>query len=1127
MISRRLWMRSSGSGVNGQRNNRENSGKGPGAYAKNILRTIWGNKRGSLALILIAALGSAFFIGLRSASPDMKLTFCNYLDRLNMFDIRIVSTYGLTDNYIERLRGARGVHRVEPAYAVDLFAQIGDVSALYRIHSMAPFGMEDDMAATPTLTEGRFPANPGECVVWAQNARRSGLTVGSVMRLSTGDDSALADYVARETYVITGFVESPLYVEFDLGASKKGSGVVQGYAYIPFKDFTLSLYTDAFVFLENPNAYNRFDKEFADLSAEVEAELQIIGDELAAHRRRVVISRVARDIAVAEAGLDKAAAELASGEEELARARLEFSESEQALLLQRTALYEKVLDGRRDLEAGNSELLAARMELEQAKLALEKGRLALSASLGGMDAGADPGAGMGMGADAGMDTGVGTGVSSDYGAGSGATTGVGIDADAGAGIDAIFDADTIFVVSSGPGAGADTGASATTGADELEQKRQLALASLDALTRDLAVGDTELVDKQAALLSGFSALDSAWYSGLSQLAVAEVELSIAGDALQDSLAGFIARKNAAAGTIAATRQTLSAARAVLRTMPEAKCYVLGLDQDAGVEGFRQNSERVKSIVRVFPFFFFLVAALVSFTSMVRIVEDDRPTAAILRSLGYSSRWIFSKYIIYALSVCVPGTILGVSVGYWFFPKVVFDYGYRIMYSTPKVETPLYPILCAQVLAFTSASVLIPAVLVSASNLTEVPAEMLRPKAPSPGRRVLLELIPSLWSRMSFSAKVTSRNILRYKKRFFMTVIGIAGCTALVLTGFGLRDSIRTLAIKQFDRVYQYDFRVTVSDSRAEKSALERDIKSIDEITDWQYHHREKVDAKTRASAVTYEATLVVPEEPDQLPEFIHLFNPKRSQDLRITDEGALITRKLASLFRLSEGDEMTLINDDDEQWIISVSGITENYVGHFIYMSPGYYTQVSGGKAAYNAIVGKTTRIGVARRDEISEKLLESDGAVTLEFVSKTRDYYDDILGALNIVIFVLIICGALLAFVVLFCLTGINIDERKREIATLKVLGFYDHEASSYIFRENIINTIAGASLGLVIGVILHQYIIRTVEFEMMMFGKVIEPLSYLYAVGLTFLFTFTVNALMSKDIRDIDMIESLKSVE
>ncbi|MDR0469811.1 MAG: ABC transporter permease, partial [Peptococcaceae bacterium] len=555
----------------------------------------------------------------------------------------------------------------------------------------------------------------------------------------------------------------------------------------------------------------------------------------------------------------------------------------------------------------------------------------------------------------------------------------------------------------------------------------------------------------------------------------------------------------------------------------------GLDKNLNFASYQQDSERIDSISRVFPLTFFLVAALVSFTGMFRIVEDDRSTIAAMQSLGYGPGAVFGKYFFYSLSVGIPGIILGIAIGYWLFPSSIFNYGYSIMYLLPSIETPLHLRFCILASVIAIVSVAAPTLMVTTANMRENPASLMRPKAPPPGKRIALEKIKTLWSAMNFSAKVTARNILRYKKRFFMTVAGIAGCTAIVLTGFGVRDSIKFVPVNQFDRVLFHAFQITLSDSarRTDRLALERYLIAQDDVRELGHQYRENVDVGVSGKTKTYRAALVVPAEPDLLPDFVRLADPRSGAPVAPTSGAVIISQKLSSLLGISTGDILTMTGDDDIEYALQIRGITENYVQHYIYMTPEYYRSLTGVPPDYNTIVCLAGELAETRRDELSWHILDNAGVSALSFKEKTRDFYADILDSLNVIVLILIVSGALLAFVVLFSLTGINIDERKREIASLKVLGFYDGEASAYIFRENTVNTVVGVIVGLVFGVALHQFVIRTAEVDMILFGKVVAPISYVYSSALTFFYTFIVNTVMTSSIRNIDMIESLKSVE
>jgi putative ABC transport system permease protein len=549
----------------------------------------------------------------------------------------------------------------------------------------------------------------------------------------------------------------------------------------------------------------------------------------------------------------------------------------------------------------------------------------------------------------------------------------------------------------------------------------------------------------------------------------------------------------------------------------------------GFGSFENDSQRINALSYTFPLVFFLVAALVAFTSMVRIIEDDRAAAAAMVSLGYNTGAIMRKYLIYALAVAVPGTVLGIAAGHRLLPVIVFNFGYRLLYLLPPIQARLYAGLCAQALLICVASVVLPAFFVSLSLYKQAPAQLTRPKAPQGGKRVFLENLKTLWHSLSFSAKVTARNILRYKKRFAMTVAGIVGCTAIILTGFGLRDSIKSITAHQFGDIYHFSLRVTIANEAkgSQRSALDRFLTAEKEIEAWQYQRRESIEVSFRQTGEAQETTLVIPQDPENLDQFIHLATPGSGKTVSLTDRGAVITEKLASLLGVRAGDSITLEDEDDNVYQVDVEAITENYVEHFLYMTPAQYSYVFDQKLNYNTLLCRTPDLSQSRQDELGLAILELGGVSALAYNSRVQDFYQDMISSLNVVVLVLILSGALLSFVVLFCLTGINIDERKRELATLRVLGFYEEEAAAYIFRENIVNTVIGVILGLGAGVLLHQYIIRTAEIDLVMFGKAIAWPSYVFAAVLTFLFTLFVNQVMTRDICNIDMVESLKSAE
>lgn len=556
-------------------------------------------------------------------------------------------------------------------------------------------------------------------------------------------------------------------------------------------------------------------------------------------------------------------------------------------------------------------------------------------------------------------------------------------------------------------------------------------------------------------------------------------------------------------------------------------YALSRQTLAGYVSFGQDADRVDAIAQVFPWFFFLVAALVCLTTMTRMVEEQRTQIGVIKALGYSGGRIAVKYLFYAASACTLGCVIGCAVCIAVLPKAIWS-AYDMLYTLPDIDIIFYPGYALAAYGLSLLCTLAAALGACYNELRSVPAQLIRPKAPPAGKRVFLEHIGFLWKRFTFTQKVTARNLFRYKKRFFMTVIGIGGCTALLLTGFGLRDSIMSIVPKQFNEVQVYDFSLGLaeaSDAQAQTELNERLGQYADKYI---YIMQSAMDAQTDKGVQSVYLTLA---QDDRLEDFIHLRERKNGKNIAYPpQEGVIITEKLADKLGLKEGDYFTLTQGGSDIYKTSVAGIAENYVYNYVYMPCSVYEKLTGKAPQYKTVMctlsydGKITE---SLEDETSASLLAIENVESVSFITKLERDFGDVMNGLNSVVAVLIICASLLAFVVLYNLTNINITERKREIATLKVLGFYEKETSSYVYRENIILTLIGIVLGLIFGIFLHQFVVVTAEVDIVMFDRSITALSYVWSAVMTLLFAFLVNLAMRKRISSIDMVESLKSIE
>ncbi|WP_291567393.1 MULTISPECIES: ABC transporter permease [unclassified Clostridium] len=555
-------------------------------------------------------------------------------------------------------------------------------------------------------------------------------------------------------------------------------------------------------------------------------------------------------------------------------------------------------------------------------------------------------------------------------------------------------------------------------------------------------------------------------------------------------------------------------------------YIKTRDSNEGIRGFQDDSDRIKAIGTAFPLIFFLVATLVCLTTMTRMVEEHRIQIGTLKALGYSKFSIVSQYFIYAFTASVIGSIIGVILGFKIFPFLIFN-AYRIMYTIPPVVGNFHIDL-----AITSALVAIfcttlAAVGASIKELVAVPAILMRPKAPKAGKRILLERIRFIWKRMSFTEKVTARNILRYKKRFFMTVIGVAGCTTLLITGFGLKDSIVAVTEKQFGEIYTYDLKGYLRESiHEDKEYLFMDeLKDYDEIEDslLSFEKNIKVESNNKENS-SVEGYILIPKDVDKLNEFINLREENGKID--IGDNGVVITKKLSKLLNIKEGDNIE-ISLDDKTVNATVNHITEHYVSHYVYMSPKYYEKLFDDKVNYNAFSSKLKNKDTNQEDKLSKEMMKNPKIATINFTTSISDSFKKTMDSVDSVILVLIASAGALAFVVMYNLTNINISERMRELATIKVLGFYDKEVAGYVYRENIILSIIGTLVGVILGVFLHKYVITTAETDMVMFSREIKIMSFIYSAILTIVFSSLVNIVMYKKLKKINMVESLKSAE
>lgn len=656
---------------------------------------------------------------------------------------------------------------------------------------------------------------------------------------------------------------------------------------------------------------------------------------------------------------------------------------------------------------------------------------------------------------------------------------------------------------------------------------------LDKAKKELDEAPQKLADAKQELADARKELDDGWkeyYDGEEKYADGEKELADAYRELTDGekdyregLREYEDGKAEADEKIADAEEKIADARRKVADIESCEWYLFSRSYNPGYTGYGQDAERMANLASVFPVIFFLVAALVCLTTMTRMVEEQRVQIGSLKAMGYSGLAISRKYLLYGLLPSLTGGLIGLVIGYILFPKMIFT-AYQIMYQMPNIELRAYGGISAYSLLAAVACTTIATLWACLATLRETPASLMRPRTPKAGKRVFLEYIKPLWRKMSFTHKVTARNLFRYQKRFWMTVIGIGGCTALIIAGFGMRSSLLFTMSRQYDDLFHYSAQVTLSSNvlPEERQAVEDFLAGDSRVVN---------DVPCTASSATvitssYSTTAYVEVmEAGEIGKVIDLLDCKTGEPITMEDTGVYIDQKLSELLKVSVGD--TFFLDGDARGDVTVAGIYEHYTGHFIYMTPSYYEQTLHADSEPNAYLMNFTSDDTDTCNAIFEKLLSMNGVVTTSRMRDTQDTYMHSMERVDFVVVIIILAAAALAMVVLFNLSNINITERQRELATIKLLGFYDKEVSAYVYRENIVLTVFGILMGCFMGHWLHIYLVRSTEIDLMMFGRQTAPSAYVYAAILTMLFSVLVNVLAHFKMKKIDMVESLKSAE
>lgn len=1084
---------------------------------KNFYMEIRRNFGRFISILFIVALGVAFFSGIRASEPSMRITGDAYFDESDLMDIKAVSTLGITKEDVSAVGNVKGVGKAEGAYSAD-FLNIKNKKQ-YVLHVMS--AMEDMNKIT--VREGRMPEKAGECLVDDQMNYK----IGETIKLKSGTDDKVTDTLKTDELKVVGKGNSPYYISLSRGSTTIGTGTISGFVVVPEKTFDLDVYTEMYVQVAGAKDLTAYTKAYKEKVKTVQKRIEAITEERGKIRKSELEDKANEKLAKAQKKLDDGKAE---SKQKLEDAKKQITDGE----TQVSQAKEKIASGKSQIAAAKQTIDTKQKELDQAKKTYQNGLKELSQGKKQYEQG-----------KAAYDSQYAEAQAKIQAGEEGLVT-YRAELDKGwAGYQTLLNTIEALKAQAAGGSGQDPDQENPNQDQELlqkiqvmEQQAQETKKTLDAKEQDyqtqkagLDAAKQKLTSAAASIESGQKQLDASKAELKAQeqtLQNGETEIAQNEAKLADARKEYEDGKETSEEEIAKGEKKLADAKEQIKKIKNPKWYVYNRSTLVEYDGFGENANRMRAIGKVFPVMFFLVAALISLTGMTRMVEEQRIEIGTMKALGYSNFSIASKYLGYAFLATAGGSILGVLTGEKILPYIII-YAYEIMYPhIPKIYVP-YHMSYAVMASVASIVCTMGATLASCyKELAAEPAVLMRPPAPKKGRRVFLERIGFIWKRMNFTWKSTIRNLMRYKKRFFMTIFGIGGCMALMLVGYGVKDSVYEIADIQYDEIQLYDGHIFYKDdvTKTEKEELKEYLKEDTDIQTYMDARMQSVTAsKGNKKRSVYQCVL---GNPDIVGKYEDFHDRKTKESYKLTDNGAIVSEKTAKLLNVKEGDAINLKDGMAKGVTVKIAHICENYMGHYIYFTPQYYKKVYGKTAEYNCIMFRA-KDGYSEEQvkKAGEKILAKDQVLTISYLHDIKDQLDDMLASLNLVIIVLIVSAGMLAFVVLYNLNSINITERQRELATLKVLGFYDVEVAEYVFRENILLTLIGAFVGVIFGKVLHLFVIQTVEVDAAMFGRSIYLPSYIYSFLFTIGFSLFVNWVMYFKLKKIDMVESLKSIE
>lgn len=1097
---------------------------------KDTVRQIKNTFKRFLSILLIVFLGVGFFAGIRATSPDMKDAVDTYYDSQNMMDLEVISTLGLTEDDIKAIKNIDGVENAVLAHSFDATVKTENKDIVVKVESL-PTEINE-----LKIIEGKLPEEQNECVVEESFLIGTKFKIGDYITINlenTQTDSESLEEkqtVKNSNMKIVGTVESPEYISRTRGTSKLGAGTINYYMFIPEENIDMEAYTIAYITVKDAKELETYNKDYQDMIDEVSDKIEKISEERRQARYQEIVDEAKEKLDSAQNEYDtqkkqaedeitqaqkqledaknkvesgkaelekskkssrsepeKAETNLTSGEEQLKKAKEEYKSKKDEANKQIEEAEQKIKQ-LKEIQGNYTELKAQTTKLEESisginkaleqlkqdetinadKIAeLEKQKAELNVALEKINASIsmieNSCKQQGFKADE-----ISTLVTS-------------IESQVKDAKNQLNDAETKIKNTE----------------NELAQGREKLKASKNEVNKKLATAQTELEQAEAEINENENKLNDA---------KKEME-----EKLEDA------------------QKKLNDAKLQIEKIKKPKWYILDRNSNYGYAEYIQDTDRIGNLAKVFPLVFFLVAALISLTSMSRMIEEQRVQIGTLKALGYNKLSISMKYIIYALLATIIGGVLGMIVGFKMLPQIIYSM-YAMMYTLPGIECKFQMDVGMLGLFAALACTLGATIYTCVKELSEKPATLMLPRAPKPGKRILLERIKFIWNKMKFTQKVTARNIFRYKKKFLMTIVGVAGCTALIITGFGIRDAVSKMIPSQYGEIFKYDSIVSLKDDISNKQIEEEQskIQNLDNIDKTISCYMKTVEITNIKNSQTL--NLIVFKEDQDFSEFVTLKSRSGKENYKLQNDSVIISEKIASTLKIKVGDTITIKNTDDIEKDIKVGAITENYLYHYIYMTDELFNELYGANAykPNTILIKENTATSENDEEEIGRQILSDTERVSgVTFLSKTKDIFRDVMDKMQLVVYILIIAAGLLAFAVLYNLSNVNISERVRELATIKVLGFYDKEVFDYVIKETRILTAIGILLGMFGGYFLTMYIIKTCELDMLMFDKRIGIMSFVYGIIITVVFAEIVNIAVNRILKKINMADSLKSVD